>query len=605
MASNITTLVEKAKQGDADAFSTLYQMYYPKMKGICINILREDKAVVDDLVQDAFILAFVSLKDLKNTHRFSQWLTSITTNLVLKYQEKGKRYDFISLSDIEDEFSSVLEDGNTSKQSIPYEEIMAAIDSLPEGYKKIFNMSVLDGLSHQEISELLDIAPHSSSSQLSRAKAMLRNILSPRAMFIIVLALIVIPVYRYFTAKKKIVSENDVNIVRTRKPNEDITPIQKKPNFSVSRIQNAILCSNYRSVQQGKNTVITVGDSIKASQNVIVEISDSLQDNQHVLADNKRDSIITKDTVYTPIPNEERWIADDTKTHKKSKWQLLAAGSLGTTLAQNVCKIITSSGDDITSEQPSKKIFTTWEEYSEYLHRLTPTDPTAENVAMMDIADNNKGKIEEVEHHDKPIILGLAVNKSIGKHWSLETGLQYSYLKSYFTLGTGNYRVDKEQKLHYIGIPVKLSYQFMAYKKLSAYGSAGASIHIPLSGKTYADYVVGGKSGYATDWKTTPSIQWTVNTNIGIQYQFAPKLTLFVEPTLNRYIPNGSEVKNTWTERPFILTDLSVLGSLGKKVSFCMQSLWMICIYIYRKVKKQDTCKKDIQTERCISVTWR
>lgn len=345
-----------------------------------------------------------------------------------------------------------------------------------------------------------------------------------------------------------------MNVVRTRKPNEGITPIQKKPNVSVIRAQNAILCSNYRSVQHRKNTVVTNGDSIKAGQNVIVEISDSLQDNQHILADNKRDSIIKKDTVYTPIPNEERWIADDTKTHKKSKWQLLAAGSLGTTIAQNVYKIITSSGDDITSEQPSKKSFTTWEEYSEYLHRLTPTDPTAENIAMMDITDNNKGKIEEAEHHDKPIILGLAVNKSIGKHWSLETGLQYSYLKSYFTLGTGNYRVDKEQKLHYIGIPVKLSYQFMAYKRLSAYGSAGASIQIPLSGKTYADYVVGGKSGYTTDWKTTPSIQWTVNTNIGIQYQFAPKLTLFVEPTLNWYIPNGSEVKNTWTERPFTLT---------------------------------------------------
>ena len=566
MASNITTLVEKAKQGDADAFSTLYQMYYPKMKGICINILREGKAVVDDLVQDAFILAFVSLKDLKNTHRFSQWLTSITTNLVLKYQEKGKRYDFISLSEIEDEFSSVLEDDNTSRQSISYEEIMSAIDSLPEGYKKIFNMSVLDGLSHQEISELLDIAPHSSSSQLSRAKAMLRNILSPRAMLIIVLALIVIPVYRYFTAKKKLVSENDVNIVRTRKSNEDITPIQKKPNVSVSRTQNAVLCSNHRSVQQGKNIVITVGDSIKTGQNVILEISDSLQENQYVLADNKRDSIIKKDSVYTPIPNEERWIADDTRTHKKSKWQLLAAGSLGTTLAQNVYKIITSSNNNIgssqpsgpdqptTPDQPSEKSFTTWEEYAEYLHRLTPTDPTAENVAMMDIADNNKGKIEEYEHHDKPITLGLAVNKNIGKHWSLETGLQYSYLKSYFTLGTGNYRVDKEQKLHYIGIPIKLSYQFMAYKRLSAYGSAGASIQIPLSGKTYADYVIGGKSGYTTDWKTIPSIQWTVNTNIGIQYQFAPKLTLFVEPTLNWYIPNGSEVKNTWTERPFTLT---------------------------------------------------
>lgn len=554
MASNITTLVEKAKQGDADAFSALYQMYYPKMKGICINILGEDKAVVDDLVQDAFILAFVSLKDLKNTHRFSQWLTSITTNLVLKYQEKGKRYDFISLSDIEDEFSSVLEEGNTSKQSIPYEEIMSAIDSLPKGYKKIFKMSVLEGLSHQEISKLLDIAPHSSSSQLARAKALLRKILSSRAMLLIALALIVIPIYRYFTAKKKLVSENDVKIVRTRKPNKDITPIQKRPNVSVSSAQKAVLGYSHQSVQQGKNIVITVGDSIKTGQNVILEISDSLQENQHVLADNKRDSIITKDSVYTPIPNEERWIADDVRTRKKSKWQLLAAGSLGTTLAQNVCKIITSSADDITSDQPSEKSFTTWEEYAKYLHRLTPTDPTAENVAMMDIADNNNGKIEEAEHHDKPIILGLAVNMSIGKHWSLETGLQYSYLKSYFTLGTGNYRVDKEQKLHYIGFPVKLSYQFMKYKRLSAYGSAGASIQIPLSGKTYADYVVGGKSGYTTDWKTIPSIQWTVNTNIGIQYQFAPKLTLFVEPTLNWYIPNGSEVKNTWTERPFTLT---------------------------------------------------
>lgn len=51
MDSNIQTLVFKAKQGDNSAFSTLYQIYYPKMKGICINILKEDKDVVDDLVK--------------------------------------------------------------------------------------------------------------------------------------------------------------------------------------------------------------------------------------------------------------------------------------------------------------------------------------------------------------------------------------------------------------------------------------------------------------------------------------------------------------------------------------------------------------------------
>ena len=566
MASNITTLVEKAKQGVADAFSTLYKMYYPKMKGICINILEEDKVVVDDLVQDAFVLAFVSLKDLKNTHRFSQWLTSITTNLVLKYQEKGKRYNFISISDVEEEFSAVLDNSSVSQQSIQYDEIMSAIDNLPEGYKKIFNMSVLDGLSHQEIGALLDIAPHSSSSQLARAKAMLRNTLSPRAMLLIALALIVIPVYRYFTTKKKLVSDNDVNIVRTRKSNRSIIPTRKNTIVSVSSTQNAVLCSSYRSAQQKKNIAITGEDSIKTNQNMIVEIKDSLQENQQVLADNKQDSITIKDSVYIPIPNEDTWIANDTRIHKKNKWQLLAAGSLGTTLAQSVYKIITSSnnyaGSDqpsgpdqpTTPDKPSEKSFTTWEEYAEFLHRLTPTDQTVENIAMTEIADNNKGKIEEKEHHDKPITLGLAVNKNIGEHWSLETGLQYSFLKSYFTLGTGDYRVGKVQKLHYIGIPIKLSYQFLTYKKLSAYGSAGASIQIPLYSKTNADYVVDGASAYTTDWKITPPVQWTVNTNIGIQYQFVPKLTLFVEPTLNWYIPTGGSIKNAWTERPFTLT---------------------------------------------------
>lgn len=312
--------------------------------------------------------------------------------------------------------------------------------------------------------------------------------------------------------------------------------------------------------------MIISDDSINANQNIIVEIIDSLQEPQQVLVENRKDSIIIKDSVYIPTPDEEIWIAEDTKTHKKNKWQLLAAGSLGTTLAQNVYKIITSSNNNIgneqpsgpdqptTPDQPSEKSFTTWEEYAEYLHRLTPTDQTAENVAMTEIADNNKGKIEEAEHHDKPITLGVAVNKSIGKHWSLETGLQYSFLKSHFTLGTGDYRVDKVQKLHYIGIPVKLSYQFLTYKNLSAYGSAGTSIQIPLYGKTNANYVVDGVSAYTTDWKLTPPVQWTVNTNVGIQYQFVPKLTLFVEPTLNWYVPTGGSIKNAWTERPFTLT---------------------------------------------------
>lgn len=304
-------------------------------------------------------------------------------------------------------------------------------------------------------------------------------------------------------------------------------------------------------------------DTTEIKHNIIANITDTLQDEKQ-FAVNRTDSILVKDSIIAPNLYKELWITENIEVHKRNKWQLLAAGSLGTTLVQSVCKFMKSN--DITNDLPSGpdqptgptipsgKYFTTWEDYAKELHRISQADPTTENVAMADIADHNSGEIVEVEHHDKPITLSIAVNKNIGKRWSLETGLQYSYLKSYLILGTGSYRVDKEQKLHYLGVPFKLSYQFMKFKRLSTYGSVGTGILIPIYGKTDADYIVGDKSAYTTDWKLTLPIQWSVNTNIGIQYQFAPNLNLFIEPTMNWYIPNGSCIKNAWTERPFTFT---------------------------------------------------
>lgn len=304
-------------------------------------------------------------------------------------------------------------------------------------------------------------------------------------------------------------------------------------------------------------------DTTEIKHKIIASITDTLQDEKQ-FAVNRTDSILVKDSIIAPNLYKESWITENLEVHKRNKWQLLAAGSLGTTLVQSVCKFIKSnditsglpSGPDQPTDPtiPSEKYFTTWEDYAKELHRISQADPTKENVAMADIADHNSGEIVEVEHHNKPITLSIAVNKNIGKRWSLETGLQYSYLKSYLILGTGSYRVDKEQKLHYLGVPFKLSYQFMKFKRLSTYGSVGTGILIPIYGKTDADYIVGDKSAYTTDWKLTLPIQWSVNTNIGIQYQFAPNLNLFIEPTMNWYIPNGSCIKNAWTERPFTLT---------------------------------------------------
>ena len=563
MDSNIQTLVFKAKQGDNSAFSTLYQIYYPKMKGICINILKEDKDVIDDLVQDAFILALVSLKDLKNPNRFSQWLTSITSNLALKYKEKGNTLRYISLSDIDESVIDNSDDYRNTVSSIQYEDIMAEIDKLPVGYKKVFKLSVLDGLSHQEIAKLLDIAPHSSSSQLARAKALLRNKLSKRTILIMVLVLIIIPVYKQLITKKQLISENDSNITRRRIIKNKVSSASKNDVDSTNCTQKQNPCTHYHNMLTIESIAAMCDDTTEIKHEIIASITDTLQDEKQ-FAVNRTDSILVKDSIIAPNLYKESWITENLEVHKRNKWQLLAAGSLGTTLVQSVCKFIKSN--DITSDLPSgpdqptdptipsEKYFTTWENYAKELHRISQADPTVENVAMADIADHNSGEIVEVEHHDKPITLSIAVNKNIGKRWSLETGLQYSYLKSYLILGTGSYRVDKEQKLHYLGVPFKLSYQFMKFKRLSTYGSVGTGILIPIYGKTDADYIVGDKSAYTTDWKLTLPIQWSVNTNIGIQYQFAPNLNLFIEPTMNWYIPNGSCIKNAWTERPFTLT---------------------------------------------------
>lgn len=563
MDSNIQTLVFKAKQGDNSAFSTLYQIYYPKMKGICINILKEDKDVVDDLVQDAFILALVSLKELKNPNRFSQWLTSITSNLALKYKEKGNTLRYISLSDIDESVIDSYDDYRNTVSSIQYEDIMAEIDKLPVGYKKVFKLSVLDGLSHQEIAKLLDIAPHSSSSQLARAKALLRNKLNKRTILIMVLVLIIIPVYKQLITKKQLISENDTNITRRRKIKGQVSSASKNDVDSTNCTQKQNPCTHYHNMLTIESIAAMRDDTTEIKHEIIASITDTLQDEKQ-FAVNRTDSILVKDSIIAPNLYKESWITENLEVHKRNKWQLLAAGSLGTTLVQSVCKFIKSN--DITSDLPSgpdqptdptipsEKYFTTWENYAKELHRISQADPTIENVAMADIADHNSGEIVEVEHHDKPITLSIAVNKNIGKRWSLETGLQYSYLKSYFILGTGSYRVDKEQKLHYLGVPFKLSYQFMNFKRLSTYGSVGTGILIPIYGKTDADYIVGDKSAYTTDWKLRLPIQWSVNTNIGIQYQFAPNLNLFIEPTMNWYIPNGSCIKNAWTERPFTFT---------------------------------------------------
>ena len=543
----IEKLLEKVKAGDTDALKIIYEKYSPMMRGICISITKEDEDTINDLVQDAFILTYNSLGKLKDNSKFKEWCATITKNIALRHLEKKSKVEVVPLSSFMDEELEV--EGALSTDSILHEkDILELINTLPTGYGKVFRMSVIEGYSHKEIADRLGIEPHSSSSQLARAKAMLRNMIDKRVLVTISIILISIPLCKYLFWKRTVEEKNIPTANAERKKNNKI----EKSKFEIVSSQTN---------QYVTNTIITKKKQIcEVSLDSIVK-SNEWKDEDTIrniaIVIEERDTTLS-DTTSMFIPQIENYIVADTTRHKKNKWQFLATGSLGSALAQNVYKLITSNNNGLPDPDGPTPIIpneiSTWEDYYKHLQQKEHEGMSADTLALMTIAKHNSGKIVEHEQHDKPITFGISLTKNIGKNWSLGTGIQYSLLKSNFTLGEGEYFINRVQKVHYLGIPLRTSYKWYNSKNLSAYSSAGIILNIPIYGKNSEQYVIGTTVPYRDTWHFTPSVQWAVGVGTGLQYNFAPNWSIYLEPSFNWYIPNGSSVHTIWTEHPFSVT---------------------------------------------------
>ena len=168
-------LVELCKKGDKQALSWLYQTYADKMKRICFHSVA-DRQIAQDLLHDGFIIIFTSISSLHSPDKLEYWMGTIMRNISLRYLKQCGSMSTVPLEEVsEDEVST---DTFPANDFPSYKTMLQMIDSLPEGYSTVFKLAVLEGLSHKEIGILLNIAPHSSSSQLSRAKELLRKLLS-------------------------------------------------------------------------------------------------------------------------------------------------------------------------------------------------------------------------------------------------------------------------------------------------------------------------------------------------------------------------------------------------------------------------------------------
>ncbi len=171
MQSNDRELLAGCLRRDSQAQATLYHQYKGRFFGICRRYAqsRED---AEDLLQDAFVKIFLNITDLRNADQMSAWIRRVVVNVCIDYYHKKKI--FTTIDEIPELPSANWESENPISQ-LSNQELLSAVNELPDGAKMVFNLFVIDGFSHQEIGEMLNITEGTSKSQLFFAKKLLRK----------------------------------------------------------------------------------------------------------------------------------------------------------------------------------------------------------------------------------------------------------------------------------------------------------------------------------------------------------------------------------------------------------------------------------------------
>lgn len=147
---------------------------------------------------------------------------------------------------------------------------------------------------------------------------------------------------------------------------------------------------------------------------------------------------------------------------------------------------------------------------------------------------------EKTKHH-QPISVGMQVGFHLLPKLKLSTGLVYTKVSSDFISGVSDTRTVSTQDLHYIGIPLNLSYSVWEYKGLHTYVTAGGEGAVNIKNHTETD-------GEVKESKRD-KMQWSTNASVGIQYDFIPQLGVYVEPGMKYYFDNGSQIENIFKDK--------------------------------------------------------
>jgi RNA polymerase sigma factor (sigma-70 family) len=164
----LNELIEKCKKEDIKAQGELYTLFSSKLYSVCLKYSRNAVEAQDNL-QDAFLTIFKSMGQYKHKGSFEGWMKRITVNTVLQKYRKERFFEIVNENQIEDPEIEIEED------SFSLDFLLKLIQELPDRYRLVFNLYVLDDYSHQEVAEMLGITVGTSKSNLARARMILKN----------------------------------------------------------------------------------------------------------------------------------------------------------------------------------------------------------------------------------------------------------------------------------------------------------------------------------------------------------------------------------------------------------------------------------------------
>lgn len=179
----------------------------------------------------------------------------------------------------------------------------------------------------------------------------------------------------------------------------------------------------------------------------------------------------------------------------------------------------------------------------------------------------NQPEVQEEYSHKIPVKVGLTARYNITGRLGVETGLTYSVLSSSVKTGnseTGNNWSSGSQTLHYLGIPLNISFDILNSRYVNIYVTGGGMMEKSISGNIKTDEYVDGKFARTLTARISPKgLQWSVNAAAGVQANILPQLGFFVEPGISHHFKNGSRVRSIYTDKP---TDFSL--GFGLRYSF-------------------------------------